>query len=346
MDRKERYTAISKQIKSISDDKLLLLIANATPIHVGIDGKTFALTLDEHCIFVKKIPLSDIEMKSENSMSTANHFKLPLFCQYGIGAPGFGSWRELTANQQATNWVISNKCENFSLLYHWRVLPAPPAKPMTPDQLKNLDQQVLFWENSKAVRSRFESLHFPSAEIILFLEFVPQTLTSWIKSKYAQGNEVFERALAFTDQNLNNTIDFMSSQGLIHFDTHFENIMTDGERLYFNDFGLAMSDQFELDQDERVFFEQHRNYDRCRASIGLVHAMITAIYGENDWKDNLHKFLESRNSSLSPFTDAVLRKYGRLATAMIEFSQKLKNESKRTPFPAELFSQILSKNNY
>jgi len=37
-----------------------------------------------------------------------------------------------------------------------------------------------------------------------------------------------ETAIAFVDAHLAPTIDFMNARGLTHFDTHFENIVTDG----------------------------------------------------------------------------------------------------------------------
>ena len=39
---------------------------------------------------------------------------------------------------------------------------------------------------------------------------------------------------------------FMNARGLLHFDAHFQNILTDGERLYFADYGLAISSRFDL----------------------------------------------------------------------------------------------------
>lgn len=41
-------------------------------------------------MFVKRVPLTDLERRPENVRSTANLFELPLFCHYGIGGPGFG----------------------------------------------------------------------------------------------------------------------------------------------------------------------------------------------------------------------------------------------------------------
>ena len=52
----------------------------------------------------------------------------------------------------------------------------------------------------------------------------------------------FVRAIAqYTDveRNLRAGVAFMTSHGLHHFDAHFKNVLTDGHRLYFTDFGLA-----------------------------------------------------------------------------------------------------------
>ncbi len=340
MNRIQTHSFISAKLESFSDEYLSTLLEKTTPLHIGIDGKSFELTMDDHRIFVKKIPLAELEMKSENAMPTANLFNLPLFCQYGVGAPGFGSWRELIANQVATKWVLAKECENFSILYHWRLLPAQPAIPLNREQLENLENQIQFWENSSAVRDRFTALHSPKAEIVLFLEFIPQTLATWIKDQYVLGVEHFKRALIFTEKNLNLTIAFMKDHGLIHFDTHFENIMTDGQRLYFNDFGLVMSLDFDLTEEEFKFLEQHKNYDQCRAAVGFMHAVITCIYEKDNWKENLKSHLKSEKPITSPEVDAVIKKYAPLALAMLEFSQKLKTESKQTPFPAEQFALL------
>lgn len=342
MQRIQKYNLFSTKFESLSNEALSQLLEKAVPLHVGIDGKTFKLKIDNEYIFVKKIPLAEIEINAENSKSTANNFELPLFCQYGIGAPGFGSWRELNANQKATQWVLSNECENFSLLYHWRLLTALPAKPLTESQRENLEMQVQFWENSTAVRRRFEALQNPVAEIVMLLEFVPQTLKNWIKSQYEQGPEYFVRAIDFTEKYLYDSITFMNDRGLIHFDAHFENIMTDGQRLYFNDFGLAMSFDFDLNKDEIAFLKQHKDYDKCRAAVGFMHAVITSIYGDNNWKENLKNCLESKDTSLHSGVIEIVDKYAPLAIAMLEFSQKLKTESKRIPFPEMHFNQLIS----
>jgi hypothetical protein len=341
VDRVQTYSSISTQLKKLSDENLLALLEKAKPLHIGIDGKSFELILGEHRIFVKKIPLSDLDMATENIKSTANLYKLPMFCHYGIGGPGFGSWRELAANQRATKWVLSNQCENFSLLYDWRVVAVPRANPMNDEQLKNLEKQVRFWENSSSVRDRYMAIHNPAAEIIMFLEFVPQTLLNWLMDQYKLGLETFDQSLIFIEESLNQTIEFMKKQGLVHFDTHFENILTDGHRLFFNDFGLALSSDFDLNEEEARFLADHQDYDICRASIGFTHALVTAALGDKAWKEILRLLLRTHSNELTPTAYGFLTKYGPLALEFLEFSQKLMNESKRTPYPAQQLSRLI-----
>lgn len=290
MDRTQNYSSLSEKLARLSDKGLMDLIEDATPLHTGIDGKSFDFTFDDIRIFLKKIPLSAIEMKPENTKSTANLFNLPMFCQYGLGAPGFTSWRELYANQLATKWVLGNECEHFSILYHWRILPASPAKPMNEIQKETLEKQIQFWGDSSAVRNRFAAISNPESEICLFLEFVPQTLLSWLKGQHKLGVDIFSDAVAFADSNLNLTIAFMKDHGLIHFDTHFENIMTDGQRLYFNDFGLVLGFDFDLNEEEMEFARRHQNYDQCGAAVGFAHAVTVCEFGENNWKENLRAY--------------------------------------------------------
>ena len=62
----------------------------------------------------------------------------------------------------------------------------------------------------------------------------------------------------------------MSSRGLVHFDAHFRNVLTDGLLLYFADFGLALSSGFELSEAEAQFLSNHLAYDRCYTASHLL----------------------------------------------------------------------------
>ena len=73
-------------------------------------------------IFVKKVPLNEIERKPENIRSTENLFGIPLYYQYGVGSGGFSVWRELSAHIMSTEWVLSSENGDLPLMYHWRII--------------------------------------------------------------------------------------------------------------------------------------------------------------------------------------------------------------------------------
>jgi len=115
--------------------------------------------------------------------------------------------------------------------------------------------------------------------VALFLEYIPQNLHQWLSEQMDAGGEAADRACAMVERELVAGISFMNSRGLLHFDAHFENILTDGRRLFFADYGLAISSRFELSQDEADFFERHQTYDRCYSVTYLVNWLVTALYG-------------------------------------------------------------------
>ncbi|MEJ7689790.1 MAG: hypothetical protein WKF76_04810 [Nocardioidaceae bacterium] len=90
----------------------------------GVGGSPAQVDLDGTPVFAKRIPLTDRELT--HPRSTANLFDLPMFCQYGIGSPGFNAWRELAANMIVTDAGLAGETESFPLLYHWRILPGRP----------------------------------------------------------------------------------------------------------------------------------------------------------------------------------------------------------------------------
>ncbi|GAO97543.1 hypothetical protein Cva_00179 [Caedimonas varicaedens] len=104
--RVKTYCRMATELACLSNQKLSDLLETAKPRHSGIGGESVLLTMGDHSIFVKKLPLTDLEKQPENILSTANLFDLPLIYQYGIGSTGFGAWRELVVHIMTTNWVI------------------------------------------------------------------------------------------------------------------------------------------------------------------------------------------------------------------------------------------------
>jgi hypothetical protein len=121
--RIKQYSKVSTNLACLSNEKLKQILADAKPMHEGIGGKSALISIDDSPVFVKKVPLTDLEQLDQNFISTANLFDLPLGYQYGVGSAGFGAWRELATHIMTTNWVIAGECANFPIMYHWRILP-------------------------------------------------------------------------------------------------------------------------------------------------------------------------------------------------------------------------------
>ncbi|GAA3413991.1 hypothetical protein GCM10018952_32830 [Streptosporangium vulgare] len=167
------YGTVSTQLSLLSDHRLGEVVAAATPLGSGIGGRSAELDINGARVFVKRIPLTDTELRPENARSTANVFGLPMFYQYGVGSAGFGAWRELAVHTMTTNWVLSDEYAGFPLMYHWRVLPDSPPEGFT-DEFGGLEGAVAHWEGSPAVRDRLEAIGRSSCSLVLFLEHVPQ----------------------------------------------------------------------------------------------------------------------------------------------------------------------------
>ena len=82
------YAATATALSLLSDRRLGELVAAARPVGSGIGGSTAELDLDGVRVFVKRIPLTELERRSKHAMSTANLFGLPTFYQYPLSCPG------------------------------------------------------------------------------------------------------------------------------------------------------------------------------------------------------------------------------------------------------------------
>ncbi len=340
--RHKAHSSIATELTKLSDAELSVLLAKGDSLHTGIGGTSVRVNIRGTPVFAKKVPLTVLESKPENARSTTNIFGLPLFCQYGIGSPGFGAWRELAANEIATRWVLTGECTNFPILHHWRILPVSSAAPPSAAELENLEREVEFWENSTAVQKRLEAIQSAPGHLVLFTEYFPQNLLAWMGAQFEKGVEASAAAIAFVDKQLNLTNAFMSAQGFAHFDTHFENIMTDGKQLYFSDFGLALSAEFKLTAGETQFLKAHQSYDHCRSAVACLHSISTSFLGKENWKENLRQYLKTEQPLLPPAVAECIRKYAPPTVVFLEFSQRLRDVSKQTPYPTDQLTLLLA----
>ncbi|MET8187676.1 protein kinase family protein [Streptomyces sp. NPDC005246] len=330
------YGSVSTHLSLLSDHRLGEAVAAATPLGSGIGGRSAELDVGGTRVFVKRVPLTDIEMRPENLRSTANHFGLPMFYQYGAGSTGFGAWRELAVHTMTTNWVLGNEYEGFPLMYHWRVLPDSPPQGFA-DEFGGIDGAVAHWEGSSAVRERLEAIGRSSFSLVLFLEHVPHTLAGWLGEQRQAAPEGEEGpTYAWAEEVLTRGAAFMSSRGLVHFDAHFDNVLTDGRLVYFADFGLALSAMFELSQDEAEFLTAHLTYDSCYIANHLLrHHLPDGVRGKVEHEVFLHNWVAGeRSEGVRPAIAAIIDRHARASVVLHGFHRQLLTVSKRTPYPA------------
>ncbi|MEU5521769.1 protein kinase family protein [Streptomyces sp. NPDC047860] len=339
--RLSAHAAVSTALARCDDHALRRLVDGAVPVGAGIGGTSALMEVAGSPVFVKRVPLTRTELRPEHIHSTANLFELPVFCHYGVGAlggPGFGAWRELAAHIMTTDWVLTAEHDGFPLMYHWRVLPG--SAPL-PEELADVERAVAYWGGGSQVRRRIRALEESPAGLALFLEYIPQNVHQWLGSRVAAGGEMADRACAMVEEGLAAGVSFMNSRGLLHFDAHFENILTDGRRLYFADFGLAVSSAFDLSPDEAHFFDRHRTYDRCYTATYLVKWLVTAVCGlrreDREGRRALVRALAEgeRPRGIPETAAALLARHAPVAAVVSEFNHAFRSRSRRTPYPLE-----------
>ncbi|MET7421081.1 serine/threonine protein phosphatase [Dactylosporangium sp. NPDC005555] len=327
-----RYGEVSTALALLDDRRLGRLVDEARPLGVGVGGASAVLDVDGVPVFVKRIPLTDLERDPRHVRSTANFFELPVVCQYSVvahAAGGFGAWRELAANTMTTNWVLTGRSEAFPLLYHWRVLPgaAPPT-----EEHADIERVVDYWDGSPAVRRRLRALAEASASLVLFAEYVPHRLDTWLAEQDPE-------ACLGVERQLREAVAFMNGNGLLHLDAHFRNILTDGRRLYLADLGLATSARFDLSAQERAFVVHHANHDTGYASRELVNWIVANVAGITGTAER-HDYIRGCAAGARPVgvpetLTALLTRHARNAAVMNDFFWHVYGTSRTTPFPAD-----------
>lgn len=212
---------------------------------------------------------------------------------------------------------------------------------MNTKQSERLEREVTYWENSDAVRERLMATHNASAHIVLFLEYIPHNLYQWLSKQLTEDRNV-EQSVAMVDNALKTTTEFMKAQGFIHFDAHFENILTDGKQLYFSDFGLSLFKKFDLSADEIAFFEDHCTYDRCSTLVNLLHCFMTYKHEKSQWKNShLHEYLDGKYGEIVSTIAPTVNRYASIALIMAEFYESLIKKSKLTLYPKDKLEELL-----
>lgn len=344
--RLSAYATVGTRLSLLSDRRLGDLVGTASALGSGIGGRSAELEVSGTRVFVKRVPLTDVELRPEHVRSTANLFGLPLFYQYGVGSAGFGAWRELAAHVLTTGWVLKGEYPGFPLLYHWRVLPDRPPTGFV-DAFGGVEGAVAHWEGAPAVRRRLEAIGRSSASLVLFLEYVPQTLASWLASvrrPAGAGQPAGDSAYPWAEAALARGTSFMSARGLVHFDAHFANVLTDGRQVYFADLGLALSRDFELSPREAAFLADHLVYDRCYAPSHLLrHHVLDELRAGVPHEDFLRAWTAGRRpAGVPPGIAALVDRHAAPALVLYDFHRRLLTVSKETAFPSAELRRAMS----
>jgi hypothetical protein len=341
--RLARYGEVSGSLMLLGDRRLGRLVDEATTTGWGIGGSSAVVDVAGVPVFVKRVPLTDLERRPGCVMSTANLFGLPAFCQYGVGSPGFGAWRELAANALTTSWVLAGRTGAFPVMYHWRVLPGAAG---LADELADVDGAVAYWGGSPAVRERISALAEASASVVLFLEYIPQVLSAWLGGQLGRGQEAVSSACAMVERSLRAGLGFMNANGLLHFDAHLGNILTDGQGLYLADLGLATSPRFDLSAEESDFVGRHLRHDVCYALTQLVNWLVSDVCGVSVPAER-NEFIRgcaagAEVGEVPAAVAEVIRRCAPAAVVMNDFYWDLFGTSRATPYPAADVSRVMT----
>ncbi|MGV3614143.1 MAG: hypothetical protein ACO1SV_02305 [Fimbriimonas sp.] len=252
--RRRRYFEVSGRL-ALLDNASLTLRYWDEPGMLGW-GRTNAMEVAGGPVFVKRIPITDVEREA---FSTRNLYDLPLHYNYGVGSAGMGAVRELTGYLRASNWELSEEAGGFPLLYHHRVVPI--ARESIAVDEEAVRWNVTYWGGNERVGRYLRDRAAATHELVLFIEHVPNLLDGWLRQNPTRTGW----ALA----ELFRIVGFLRRRGVVHFDAHFQNVLTDGDRLYLTDFGLTLDRAFDLSEEERAFFAANDVYDYGRILLCL-----------------------------------------------------------------------------
>lgn len=322
-------------------------------------GRHQTVEMDEGVAFVKRVPVTDLEM--ENEFSTSNLYDLPLFYNYGVGSAGFGVFRELATHVKTTKWVLEGSILNFPLMYHYRIMPfSGPRAEVPPDRVAGY---VKYWGSNESVGRYWSDRVDASHELVIFLEHFPHVLDRWLIEN--------QDRLPDTLTELRTTIDFLRREGVIHFDAHYANVVTDGTRPYLTDFGLALDRSFALTQEEAAFFDDHSHYDYGEVlwNAGYLISAIFNTLSDDDKRDvrvnigmgeagpladpfiplvdNIEKLANDPRLNLHPdYVAAVVRYRGSMTLVQDFFVALRANLRKDTAFPHEELKRLLKETGF
>lgn len=349
--RMQKYFHLSSQIAQMDHAQLSSVLDNSEPITSW--GRHQTLEIDGTNVFVKRIPVTDIEY--ENMFSTNNLYDLPTYYNYGLGSVGLGVYRELVTLIKTTNWVLSGEIDSFPLLYHYRIIPIGGERAEVDE--KKRQGYIKYWGGNENIGRYMLDRANANYELVLFLEHIPHVLQPWLLEHPEEVDWAFDE--------LRVTIDFLKKKGIIHLDAHFYNVLTDAKRVYLTDFGLVLDRAFPLREDEMRFFEAHVDYDHGEilSCLGdMIYEMYEALPEQEQGQlkekyglpDNVHALIAGLLHNIEEihaggiiklnetFLDCIIR-YRDINILMFDFYSSTRGDNKKTAkFPQIELRRLLN----
>ena len=259
-------------------------------------GANRVLDFDGIKVFTKSLLVTEPELG--DPLGTQNIHALPPYYSYGMGSAGFRAGRELALHQMTTRWVLDGACTHFPITYHHRLLPAGSRTPKVTDA--SLDKYLASWHHHPAIETLIRARNAATMELFVVMEHIPFVLREW----FLDHPQAAPRFMA----QLDTTTRFLAEQGVVHFDAHGGNIVTDGTDFFLTDFGLGMADAFDLSSDERTFLMRHRHYDHGLATCGLLFPLAGAVRKlDDDGRGAVEaRFGDTRTTTLAPHIRALV----------------------------------------
>lgn len=311
--RIDEAQASSSILNGLDDASVRTLIDHADQVGMGIGGTTKTVRFGETTVFVKQLPLTNIE--EADPTATARRLQLPFVSHYGIGSPTHSVGRELAAHQMTSEWVQTGVVDFFPLLLGWRVLDLKCEADLSEfDDDASPRQWGPYWPQ---IQSKLIAMKDASKSMVFFLEYVPETLGAWVRRSLAEGTgaTVFPEVV---DQLLEATA-WMNSQGFQHFDVHPGNILIRDRRLLFTDFGLALHRDFDLNAEEEAAMLTHDGFDRDSALMHLFHWTLFEL-GYTSGPERLELLRAAAADPVTPVLDPVRATLGDGADLMAQYA--------------------------
>jgi hypothetical protein len=152
-------------------------------------------------------------------------------------------------------------------------------------------------------------------------------------------------------RHLRADIAFMNTNGLLHFDAHFRNILTDGHRLYLADLGLATSPRFDLSTDERDFLALNASHDASYAMRELLNWIVANVVGiaapntggPVERYDYIRRCATGARPAGAPEPIAeLISHYAPVAALLNDYYWNFFGETRATPYPAQEITQAMT----